>query len=212
MTCRRASCGDLFSNALNSENKAEKESRQLVAGQTVMKSVVRDPCVLLAWSLDVLAVSGAVLLMEFVSQMLTRPVSEKDLNLKPIAAIGHPPTQEPNGNGRCECPPKWQSEISRHAQHSEHGPKHFSLHLLILAWTSALQLRITPHALLGTQLGIGGYGGRDRDRTGDPLLAKQVLSQLSYTPTVVVEFILWHFPPLRKSNPPPPAISGETPS
>jgi hypothetical protein len=28
-------------------------------------------------------------------------------------------------------------------------------------------------------------GGRDRDRTGDPLLAKQVLSQLSYTPTVV---------------------------
>ena len=27
-------------------------------------------------------------------------------------------------------------------------------------------------------------GGRGRDRTGDPLLAKQVLSQLSYTPTV----------------------------
>jgi hypothetical protein len=26
-------------------------------------------------------------------------------------------------------------------------------------------------------------GGRDRDRTGDPLLAKQVLSQLSYTPS-----------------------------
>ena len=31
-------------------------------------------------------------------------------------------------------------------------------------------------------------GGRDRDRTGDPLLAKQVLSQLSYTPTVVTFF------------------------
>jgi hypothetical protein len=28
-------------------------------------------------------------------------------------------------------------------------------------------------------------GGRDRDRTGDPLLAKQVLSQLSYSPTSV---------------------------
>ncbi len=27
------------------------------------------------------------------------------------------------------------------------------------------------------------FGGRDRARTGDPLLAKQVLSQLSYTPT-----------------------------
>jgi hypothetical protein len=36
-------------------------------------------------------------------------------------------------------------------------------------------------------------GGRDRDRTGDPLLAKQVLSQLSYTPTAAVTFILKHF-------------------
>jgi hypothetical protein len=27
-------------------------------------------------------------------------------------------------------------------------------------------------------------GGADRDRTGDPLLAKQVLSQLSYSPEV----------------------------
>ncbi len=37
-------------------------------------------------------------------------------------------------------------------------------------------------------------GGRGRARTGDPLLAKQVLSQLSYTPTVGVTFILKHFP------------------
>ena len=29
-------------------------------------------------------------------------------------------------------------------------------------------------------------GGADRDRTGDPLLAKQVLSQLSYSPLTVV--------------------------
>src|SRR5260370_42007081 len=36
-------------------------------------------------------------------------------------------------------------------------------------------------------------GGRGRDRTGDPLLAKQVLSQLSYTPTVGVALILKHF-------------------
>ena len=27
-------------------------------------------------------------------------------------------------------------------------------------------------------------GGADRDRTGDPLLAKQVLSQLSYSPVL----------------------------
>src|SRR5712692_2837086 len=44
-------------------------------------------------------------------------------------------------------------------------------------------------------------GGRDRARTGDPLLAKQVLSQLSYTPTVGVTFILKHLPPLRELIP-----------
>ena len=37
------------------------------------------------------------------------------------------------------------------------------------------------------------FGGRDRDRTGDPLLAKQVLSQLSYTPTAGSALILKHF-------------------
>ena len=36
-------------------------------------------------------------------------------------------------------------------------------------------------------------GGRDRARTGDPLLAKQVLSQLSYTPAVGSLPILIHF-------------------
>ena len=29
---------------------------------------------------------------------------------------------------------------------------------------------------------MNGFGGADRDRTDDPLLAKQVLSQLSYSP------------------------------
>ena len=33
-----------------------------------------------------------------------------------------------------------------------------------------------------------GPGGDERDRTADPLLAKQVLSQLSYTPTELVIF------------------------
>ena len=36
-------------------------------------------------------------------------------------------------------------------------------------------------------------GGREEIRTPDPLLAKQVLSQLSYTPTVGTTFILKHF-------------------
>jgi hypothetical protein len=30
------------------------------------------------------------------------------------------------------------------------------------------------------------FSGADRDRTGDPLLAKQVLSQLSYRPVVLM--------------------------
>jgi hypothetical protein len=33
--------------------------------------------------------------------------------------------------------------------------------------------------------GEGETGGADRDRTGDPLLAKQVLSQLSYSPSLI---------------------------
>ncbi len=41
------------------------------------------------------------------------------------------------------------------------------------------------------------FGGRGRDRTGDPLLAKQVLSQLSYTPTVGTTYILKHFRPFQ---------------
>jgi hypothetical protein len=37
------------------------------------------------------------------------------------------------------------------------------------------------------------FGGRGRARTGDPLLAKQVLSQLSYTPlTRLLYFIFYH--------------------
>ena len=39
----------------------------------------------------------------------------------------------------------------------------------------------------------GDVGGRERVRTADPLLAKQVLSQLSYTPTVEAPLILKHF-------------------
>ena len=36
---------------------------------------------------------------------------------------------------------------------------------------------VTQHPALNTKI-----GGDDRDRTDDPLLAKQVLSQLSYSP------------------------------
>ena len=38
------------------------------------------------------------------------------------------------------------------------------------------------HRLLQSNMPIENYGGAERDRTVDPLLAKQVLSQLSYSP------------------------------
>ena len=41
--------------------------------------------------------------------------------------------------------------------------------------------RQQARSLLTNALKIG-FGGGERDRTDDPLLAKQVLSQLSYTP------------------------------
>jgi hypothetical protein len=47
----------------------------------------------------------------------------------------------------------------------------------------------------GVQLraGSGGSGGADRVRTGDPLLAKQVLSQLSYSPDLSFQFLVSSF-------------------
>ncbi|CAB1367525.1 protein of unknown function [Denitratisoma oestradiolicum] len=39
-----------------------------------------------------------------------------------------------------------------------------------------------------TQITLQDFGGGRRDRTDDPLLAKQVLSQLSYAPQVPITF------------------------
>ena len=38
---------------------------------------------------------------------------------------------------------------------------------------------------------FSGFGGDERDRTDDPLLAKQVLSQLSYTPIFTFEYMAY---------------------
>jgi hypothetical protein len=45
-----------------------------------------------------------------------------------------------------------------------------------------LEPRNAPPATAGGSIQVG---GADRDRTGDPLLAKQALSQLSYSPTKI---------------------------
>ena len=43
-------------------------------------------------------------------------------------------------------------------------------------------LSAVPSGLRPVSTDTEELGGADRDRTGDPLLAKQVLSQLSYSP------------------------------
>ena len=48
--------------------------------------------------------------------------------------------------------------------------------------TSEEARRERSAASLSCAFFLMGAGGADRDRTGDPLLAKQVLSQLSYSP------------------------------
>ena len=61
---------------------------------------------------------------------------------------------------------------------------------------SQLTVPISPKRLDGNRQShrrIGKVGGRDRVRTCDLMLAKHALSQLSYTPTVGVPFILKHF-------------------
>ena len=49
--------------------------------------------------------------------------------------------------------------------------------------TSPLSGVRSNHLSYRPRLSAKPTGGADRDRTGDPLLAKQVLSQLSYSPT-----------------------------
>jgi hypothetical protein len=50
--------------------------------------------------------------------------------------------------------------------------------------TSFFLVRISTR--LDTAVSVTPDGGAERDRTADPLLAKQVLSQLSYSPILLV--------------------------
>jgi hypothetical protein len=50
-------------------------------------------------------------------------------------------------------------------------------------WNSMFPGRRHPCEVAASRKQKMRFGGADRDRTGDPLLAKQVLSQLSYSPT-----------------------------
>ena len=68
--------------------------------------------------------------------------------LEPITAIGQPPTQEANGNGCRQCPPKRQTKIGHQPQEGESRPEDLPLHPIILDSTS--KVRSDDSLLLGT--------------------------------------------------------------
>lgn len=53
-------------------------------------------------------------------------------NLEPVAAVGNPPTQNSNGQGRRQGPPNWEDEIRDHTEDRETDPENLPLHAFIL--------------------------------------------------------------------------------
>ena len=54
--------------------------------------------------------------------------------LKPVAAVGDPPTGEDDRNGGNERPPDSEGEIREEAEYSQAEPEDFALHLAILGF------------------------------------------------------------------------------
>ena len=52
---------------------------------------------------------------------------------EPVAAIGHPPTQDANGNGGEQGPQNGHGKIGDQAQRDECGPEDLTLHPYIVA-------------------------------------------------------------------------------
>ena len=75
--------------------------------------------------------------------------------------------------------------------------KNYRLQDIQLSKSSAVPPRGRPGEAHSVRLAVGSKdenrntGGANRDRTGDLLLAKQALSQLSYGPVVQVGFPWW---------------------
>lgn len=51
---------------------------------------------------------------------------------EPVGAIGDPPREIGDGDGRGQCPPQRQEEIGEQAEHEEDGPKDLALHFWIV--------------------------------------------------------------------------------
>src|ERR1039458_388874 len=49
--------------------------------------------------------------------------------LKPAAAVGHPPRDEDDGDGRGQRPPERQNEVGQQPEHGEGDPEDLALHI-----------------------------------------------------------------------------------
>jgi hypothetical protein len=82
--------------------------------------------------------------------------------LKPITAIGHPPTEDANWDGCCQGPPGWQAKIRDQPQYRKGDPEHLALHALILGAVFHLAylgaIRLVAFANLFRQPGPSGRG------------------------------------------------------
>jgi hypothetical protein len=61
--------------------------------------------------------------------------------LKPIAAVGEPPTCVADGDRRGERPPEWKHHIGNQAEDRERDPEYFALHMPILDASALVMLR-----------------------------------------------------------------------
>ena len=83
-------------------------------------------------------------------------------------------------------PPGWVGLHLRSAQSSAPSDGSFDRYRKTVVAVDA-QLRAVRRAC--DRLEIETFGGAERDRTADPLVANQVLSQLSYSPTIGVKLV-----------------------
>jgi len=63
---------------------------------------------------------------------LRHPASE------PVAAVGHPPAEDADGNGSQQRPQDGQGEIRNQSEHDKGSPEDLALHFIILARPTAL--------------------------------------------------------------------------
>ena len=84
---------------------------------------------------------------------------------------------------RCTLPNQFRCQTSKPFRFTEKARPRAVRNLLrqrMFTWSACFQIGVT---IDGNDLETANEnGGAERDRTADPLLAKQVLSQLSYSP------------------------------